>query len=305
MFHHGIWSHIRTRPQIAVGMAAHNHVHAVHAAGELTINGKAQMTDEHDMPHVLLLQFADSLFQRRSTPHEPGLRTSSGQRDDIGIGQADDAHLDPAHIADHIGFDGQAVQGTARLGVQIGGQHGVMQRTDICGQFSASLVEFMIAEGHGVIPQHIVQCGKHGPAVDSEKQRTLELVARIKQQHVVGLAAFGLRHGGDAAHAARTVGGLRTGVAVLVPPCHIRMDVVGMQQHQIKRRRGLFCTAPQQQDNEKKAAKRMPIRHKESSSAQKGDSRTEAGRLRHGNAAPPPVRCAWPFQNRMTRELHR
>ena len=29
VFHHGIWSHIRTRPQIAVGMAAHNHVHGL------------------------------------------------------------------------------------------------------------------------------------------------------------------------------------------------------------------------------------------------------------------------------------
>ena len=137
------------------------------------------------------------------------------------------------------GLMDSACSGQSGPGVRFARQNRIMKGADMSGERFASPVEFVVAESCGIMTHEIIEIGQYGPAVDGKEERSLKLVARIHHQHIVLSATLVPHHCGDAAHAARAVGGSHTSVAVLVAPGNVGMGVVGMQQYQFKRLPGL------------------------------------------------------------------
>ena len=125
-------------------------------------------------------------------------------------------------------------QRAALLRRQIGGQHRQGLGLQETGQFAASFVELMIAQGHGVVGQQRVRSGDHGPFVDAVEQGALELVARVQGDDVVLLLPGSLDGCAAASQAAAAVRGLETGVHVLIDTGKKGMGIIHVQEAQLQ-----------------------------------------------------------------------
>ncbi len=96
-------------------------------------------------------------------------------------------------------------------------------------QFKATLVEFVVAEGHGVKRQMLVQCRLHGPFVDAVKERPLKLIARVQRDDVVVFGLGVTDGGGDARQPASARVLIKSRVAR-----HMSMSIVGVQDDQFQ-----------------------------------------------------------------------
>ena len=187
-----------------------------------------------DVPDALRLQFGDIVLQRCPGIPEGGLGAGCRQCGDVIIGQPDDAYSGPAYRLDKIGAYAAPGQGAALLRRQIGGQYGQGLDFEEAGQLTASLVEFMIAQGHGVIGQQRVRSGDHGPLVDAVEQGPLELVARIQGDDVVLLVPCCPDGRTDACQAAAAVCGLEAGIHMRIGARKEGVGVIHMQDAQLQ-----------------------------------------------------------------------
>ena len=234
VFHDGVGAILGAGAEIGVGMAAHDDIHAVDAAGQLPVPFQPQMGHDDDMPDALSLQLGDVLLQCCPRIPERGPGAGGRQSGDFVIGQSDDAHPGPAYRPDEIGAYAAPGQRAALLRRQIGGQHRQGLGLQETGQFAASFVELMIAQGHGVVGQQRVRSGDHGPFVDAVEQGALELVARVQGDDVVLLLPGSLDGCADASQAAAAVRGLETGVHVLIDTGKKGMGIIHVQEAQLQ-----------------------------------------------------------------------
>ena len=186
------------------------------------------------MPDALSLQLGDVLLQCCPRIPERGPGAGGRQSGDFVIGQPDDAHPGPAYRPDKVGAYAAPGQRAALLRRQIGGQHRQGLGLQETGQFAASFVELMIAQGHGVVGQQRVRSGDHGPFVDAVEQSALELVARVQGDDVVLLLSGSLDGCADASQTAAAVRGLETGVHVLIDTGKKGMGIIHVQEAQLQ-----------------------------------------------------------------------
>ena len=209
------------------GTVAHGtDVARLHGRGQTVQRGRKGVV----VDMALAQPTADTAWRQALCVRQPGGRQSG----DFVIGQPDDAHPGPAYRPDEIGAYAAPGQRAALLRRQIGGQHRQGLGLQETGQFAASFVELMIAQGHGVVGQQRVRSGDHGPFVDAVEQGALELVARVQGDDVVLLLSGSLDGCADASQTAAAVRGLETGVHVLIDTGKKGMGIIHVQEAQLQ-----------------------------------------------------------------------
>ena len=150
------------------------------------------------------------------------------------IGYAHDAHLLATDILHDMGGIIGLEHGAALFGGEVGGHGGHLAAFEELHEGETAVVEFMVAEGHGVPRHMVVDLGQHGGLVHAEEQRALELVAGVHEDDVVLFGLDGLHGGSHTAKTAYALLHIEGRVAALVDACHVGMRVVGVQDNEFK-----------------------------------------------------------------------
>lgn len=228
-------------PEIAVGMAAHDNVHAPHAAGKLAIPVQAQVGQGNDDVHAPGLKPAHDRLKCAARLGEVRVRTDACQGVYLVIGQADDGHLAAVHLEKTPGLPAgtHAVQGTVRARGQIGGKHHCAGFWKVAGKLFAPLVELVVAQGQGIPGHEGIETGLKGPAKDTEVEGALPLIACVQHKDMVGSCLYGLHARCQSCRAACARLLIIGGIAVPVPAGCMGMGVVGVQQDKLEGLPGL------------------------------------------------------------------
>lgn len=151
--------------------------------------------------------------------------------------RTDDADLLAALLDDDEGLDAVADLG-ARAGRDIGGDDGELDLVEEGGKAVLAVVEFMVADGHGVELHEVEKLGFRRALVGRVEERALEIVAGVEQHVLAGkLLALGIDGGLQARDAAEAFALAflfgRAGRIELVDRLDARMQVVDMQDVQL------------------------------------------------------------------------
>ena len=230
----GVRAFFGIRAQIAVAVAAHDDVHAVHAAGQLSVFGQADMGEGDDVLHALRFQIPDRPLQAGGRILEKCAGAGGGQAHHLVVGYAHHGHLLPAYREQGVGSIVALEHGAALCRLQIGCQHGKGEGCQKARQLQTAFVEFVVAQCHGVVRHVLVQLGQHGPLVHAVEKGPLELVAGIQGDDIVVLRLGRADGGGDAGQPAAAIRVIEAGIAVLVDARDVGMGIVGMQDGQGK-----------------------------------------------------------------------
>ena len=237
--HNRIRPLFRVWPQKTMRMPAHNHVHPFHRTGQAAIFRQTEMRESDNMVYALLFQFLYRAGQNLFALLEAGGRTGCRQFHNFIIGKAYDTHRNPSYPLNDIGLHPAMPHRAFRLRMQIGRQSRKRRGPGEGRRIRAAFIKFMVAQGHGVIGHVGIYFSEHGPLVHAVKQRSLELVARIQRDNII-VFCFSRPYGGrDAAHASPAAGFLKAGVSVFIHTRNVRVDIVGMQNRQLKASAGV------------------------------------------------------------------
>ncbi len=140
--------------QRRVAVPAHDDVNAIHRGGQLLVHAVTQVGQGHDLVDPLVLQ---------GLHHRPGgiggipkvnIGAGTGDKGRVRRRQAKNAHLFTGDVQDRVGLDEAAQIGIPRS-VQVGAQDRKSGLLDKAGQSGRAEVEFVVANGHGLIAQGI------------------------------------------------------------------------------------------------------------------------------------------------------
>ena len=188
-----------------MAVAADDDVYTLNGRGDLLVALIAHMREHDDLVDALALEIGDRLLEVFDLVLEGDLVAGRGGLVGIGGENGDDGDLLAAQVLDDVGVV-LAGQDASLCGDGVSGDDREFGRLDELEQFLRSVVEFVVADRHGVEAHAVHEVGDRSALEHAVEQRALELVAGVKDQHVLALqlAAAGVDrglHAGDAAEA--------------------------------------------------------------------------------------------------------
>jgi hypothetical protein len=166
-------------------VAADHHVDARDLGDGRQIARIADMRQRDDLADTLAGQRLDGGLDRRHVLGDQHVFAGAGKFARVVRDRADETDLLAAAFEHHIGFDTVAERGFV-AGEDVGRQDREFGDVEERGEARFAIIEFVVAHRHRVGTDLVEDSGFDGSLVGRIEQRTLEVVAGIEHQHVVG-----------------------------------------------------------------------------------------------------------------------
>ncbi len=218
-----------------VAMAADDHVDAIHFPRDFLVAHIADMGEQHDLVDALVLQFLHRALEIGDLILEGDLVAWRGGFARIGGENGHHADLLAAHVLDDIALE-LVLQLRAVGNLGVAGNDRELGGVDKLQKFCRAVIEFMVADCHGVEADAVHEFGNRAALVLRIEERALKLVAGIENQNIGVRAKLGATrvdcalHAGNAAKAFFLLRlGSRAGGIIFVDRLDAGMKIVDMQ----------------------------------------------------------------------------
>ena len=191
--------------KVGVAVAADDHVDAVHGLGDFLVAQIADMGEQHDLVDAGVGDLLHGFLEVGNLVGEQDAVARRGRFIGIGCENGDDGNLLATEILDDIALE-LVGDGAVETGQRVAGNHRELERVDELGEFLRTVIEFVIADGHGVETDAVHEFRNRRALVAGVVERALELVTGIEHENVTAgkrraAGIDGSLHAGDAAEA--------------------------------------------------------------------------------------------------------